>query len=139
MVSGGKKDSGVRPFWDVLVLTTIDTLQQEAFQLQIEEKSQRGELPVDLDIHVICDPPGVRIGELVGRWVSHNMVLFPNTVLVEYAMICSVLQWFPKWGPLLPEGPRAESRGPQSFSQLSGVLGLFKKKTLRIIQFSLRM
>ncbi|XP_067661477.1 fucose-1-phosphate guanylyltransferase-like [Haliotis asinina] len=59
---GRTKDSGVRPFWDVVVITTADEDQRKAFQLQIDDKAERRELPLDLPIHVVTDPPGTRIG-----------------------------------------------------------------------------
>ncbi|XP_071088220.1 fucose-1-phosphate guanylyltransferase-like [Haliotis cracherodii] len=59
---GRTKDSGVRPFWDVVVITTADEDQRKAFQLQIDDKAGRRELPLDLPIHVVTDPPGTRIG-----------------------------------------------------------------------------
>lgn len=51
-----------RKFWDVVLITTADKPQQEAFELQVEEKKKRAELPLDLPIHIVTDPPGIRIG-----------------------------------------------------------------------------
>ncbi|GFS12121.1 fucose-1-phosphate guanylyltransferase [Elysia marginata] len=51
-----------RRFWDVVLITTADKPQQEAFGLQVEEKRNRNELPLDLPIHIVSDPPGIRIG-----------------------------------------------------------------------------
>nr|KAG5711582.1 hypothetical protein BaRGS_016764 [Batillaria attramentaria] len=48
--------------WDVVAITTADDAQREAFQLQLDDKFARNELPLDLPIHVISDPPGPRIG-----------------------------------------------------------------------------
>ncbi|XP_012935083.2 fucose-1-phosphate guanylyltransferase [Aplysia californica] len=59
---GRPKDSSGKPFWDILVITTSDASQKEAFQIQIDEKIKRQELPLDLPIHIISDPPGIRIG-----------------------------------------------------------------------------
>lgn len=63
--SGKKKDSLGRAFWDLVVITTADEAQKEAFQLQIDEKFRRHELPVDLTVHVVPDPPGVRTGNII--------------------------------------------------------------------------
>ena len=52
-----------RKFWDVVLITTADKPQKEAFELQVEEKRNRAELPTDLPIHIVSDPPGVRIGK----------------------------------------------------------------------------
>ncbi|XP_041359640.1 fucose-1-phosphate guanylyltransferase-like [Gigantopelta aegis] len=62
VLRGKNKDSGPRPFWDVVVITTLDEAQRMAFQLQIDEKHRRNELPLDLPILIITDPPGIRIG-----------------------------------------------------------------------------
>ncbi|KAH9495920.1 hypothetical protein Btru_013683 [Bulinus truncatus] len=59
---GKKKDSCGKQFWDVVVITTADAAQEEAFQLQINQKKIRNELPIDLPIHIVSDPEGIRIG-----------------------------------------------------------------------------
>ncbi len=55
----------MRPFWDVVMLTTADEDQRTAFNLQIEDKMERKELPLNLPIYVVADPPGPRIGQQV--------------------------------------------------------------------------
>ncbi|XP_059150865.1 fucose-1-phosphate guanylyltransferase-like [Physella acuta] len=59
---GKKAYNCCRPFWDLVIITTIDEDQKSAFELQIVEKRSRQELPLDLVIHVVSDPPGIRIG-----------------------------------------------------------------------------
>lgn len=50
--------------WDMVVITTADSPQQEAFEAQLEDKKARNELPLDLPIYVVADPPGGRIGKV---------------------------------------------------------------------------
>lgn len=59
---GKAKDSGYMPFWDAVVITTADADQQRAFQLQLTEKLNRKELPIDLPFHIITDPEGPKLG-----------------------------------------------------------------------------
>ncbi|GFO47580.1 fucose-1-phosphate guanylyltransferase [Plakobranchus ocellatus] len=59
---GKSLSKGGHNFWDVVLITTADKPQQEAFELQVEEKRNRRELPTDLPIHIVSDPPGIRIG-----------------------------------------------------------------------------
>ena len=48
--------------WTAVVITTADEAQRHAFEQQIRDKHDRSELPLDLPIHVVSDPPGPRIG-----------------------------------------------------------------------------
>ena len=48
-------------FWDAIVLTTADERQRVSFETQIQVKRRRKEIPL-IDIHVIADPPGAKIG-----------------------------------------------------------------------------
>lgn len=48
--------------WTAVIITTADDAQRHAFEQQIQDKNDRGELPLDLPIHVVSDPPGPRIG-----------------------------------------------------------------------------
>ncbi|KAK6173154.1 hypothetical protein SNE40_016663 [Patella caerulea] len=57
----GKTCTG-EEFWDVAVITTADQSQKKAYEIQIEEKRTRNELPSDLPLIVVADPPGVKIG-----------------------------------------------------------------------------
>ena len=89
---GKPKDNGKKPFWDLVVLTTVDSAQKEAFLLQIEEKRERGELPTDLPIHLVCDPPGVRIGNggstlvaIETLHIKYGSKLFDKKVLLVHA------------------------------------------------------
>lgn len=50
-------------FWDVVVVTSIDENQRDAYELQIREKIERKELPLGIDYKVFSDPPGSKIGE----------------------------------------------------------------------------
>lgn len=49
-------------FWDVVVLTARDDEQRTIFELQIDEKKSRNELPVFVRYYVFADPPGAKIG-----------------------------------------------------------------------------
>lgn len=49
-------------FWDVVVLTASDEDQQKAYEMQIELKLERRELPTGVDYKVYADPPGPKIG-----------------------------------------------------------------------------
>ncbi|XP_064637710.1 fucose-1-phosphate guanylyltransferase-like [Lineus longissimus] len=49
-------------FWDVVVLTTGDAEQQRVFEMQLESKRSRGELPTDVPFHVFSDPPNTKTG-----------------------------------------------------------------------------
>ncbi|KAK7097499.1 fucose-1-phosphate guanylyltransferase-like [Littorina saxatilis] len=48
--------------WNAVVITTADEAQCQAFEQQIRDKHKRQELPLDLPVHVVADPPGPRIG-----------------------------------------------------------------------------
>ena len=50
-------------FWDVVVVTAVDESQREAYERQISEKVDRGELPLGTHYKVFSDPPGSKIGE----------------------------------------------------------------------------
>ncbi|XP_020788756.2 serine/threonine-protein kinase TNNI3K isoform X1 [Boleophthalmus pectinirostris] len=49
-------------FWDVVVVTAVDESQKDAYELQINEKIKRKELPLGIDYKVVSDPPGYKIG-----------------------------------------------------------------------------
>lgn len=49
-------------FWDVVVVTAVDEIQKEAYELQISEKVDRKELPLGIQYKVFSDPPGSKIG-----------------------------------------------------------------------------
>lgn len=49
-------------FWDLVVISTSDDAQKNAFEIQINVKIERGELPIDIPYHVIADPQGSKIG-----------------------------------------------------------------------------
>ena len=51
--------------WNMVVITTADEDQKTAFEDQIKDKIDRLELPLDLPIHIVADPPGPsRIGNI---------------------------------------------------------------------------
>ncbi|XP_050417676.1 fucose-1-phosphate guanylyltransferase [Patella vulgata] len=62
VLRGNSKDCTGEEFWDVAVITTADQSQKKAYEIQIEEKRARNELPSDLPLIVVADPPGVKIG-----------------------------------------------------------------------------
>ncbi|KAM4740099.1 fucose-1-phosphate guanylyltransferase [Anableps anableps] len=49
-------------FWDVVAVTAVDGSQREAYELQIREKVERKELPIEAQYKVFSDPPGCKIG-----------------------------------------------------------------------------
>lgn len=62
---GKDKNSNNCKFWDVVVITTADNAQKRVFELQIESKRKRNELPLNLPIYVVADPPGPKIGVML--------------------------------------------------------------------------
>ena len=62
-----------------------------------------------------------------------------TVVMFNHRNISEVKQWFSKWGPRPPGGPGAECRGSAMVQPNIEVLGTFKKKESRIIEFSLRI
>ena len=50
------------PFWDIVVITALDEGQKNAYDLQLQSKRARGELPLGIKYHVFYDPPGPKIG-----------------------------------------------------------------------------
>jgi len=51
-----------KDFWDVVVITAIDEVQQRYYEHQIDQKKRRGEIPSSVKYHVVPDPPGVKVG-----------------------------------------------------------------------------
>ncbi|XP_068731134.1 fucose-1-phosphate guanylyltransferase-like [Montipora capricornis] len=56
------KDVGDIPFWDAVVITALDESQKEAYEIQVQCKLDRGELPLGVKYLVFHDPPGPKIG-----------------------------------------------------------------------------
>jgi fucose-1-phosphate guanylyltransferase len=50
------------PFWDIVVISALDATQQEAYEIQLEAKQKRKEIPLGVAYHVFHDPPGPKIG-----------------------------------------------------------------------------
>ncbi|KAL9952409.1 hypothetical protein ACROYT_G039659 [Oculina patagonica] len=50
------------PFWDIVVITALDESQKDAYEIQLQSKLARGELPLGVKYHVFYDPPGPKIG-----------------------------------------------------------------------------
>ncbi|XP_064609743.1 fucose-1-phosphate guanylyltransferase-like [Liolophura sinensis] len=61
-IRGKQKKDFPFAFWDVVVITTADDVQKEAYELQLAEKLSRSELPEDVDYHIIADLPGPKLG-----------------------------------------------------------------------------
>ena len=57
----GKQVDG-STFWDIIVLTALDESQRDAYDIQLQFKLARGELPLGVKYHVFYDPPGPKIG-----------------------------------------------------------------------------
>ena len=49
-------------FWDIVVITALDESQKDAYDIQIQSKLARRELPLGVKYHVFYDPPGPKIG-----------------------------------------------------------------------------
>lgn len=56
------KDVHDTPFWDIIVITALDESQRDAYDIQLQSKLARGELPRGVKYHVFYDPPGPKIG-----------------------------------------------------------------------------
>ena len=56
------KDEIACRFWDVVVLTASDADQKLAYEIQIDGKLRRREIPRGVDYLVFADPPGPKIG-----------------------------------------------------------------------------
>ena len=56
------KDVGDTPFWDAVVITALDENQRDAYEIQLQSKLKRGELPLGVKYHAFYDPPGPKIG-----------------------------------------------------------------------------
>ncbi|XP_030640462.1 fucose-1-phosphate guanylyltransferase [Chanos chanos] len=60
-------------FWDLVVVTAADENQKSAYELQINEKLARKELPLGVSYHVFADPSGHKIGN--GGSTMHSLQL----------------------------------------------------------------
>ncbi|XP_060788667.1 fucose-1-phosphate guanylyltransferase [Neoarius graeffei] len=58
-IRGAEVKSG--GFWDLVVITAVDEDQRCWYEVQLQEKIRRRELPLSV-YHVIADPPGYKIG-----------------------------------------------------------------------------
>ncbi|XP_022084453.1 fucose-1-phosphate guanylyltransferase-like isoform X2 [Acanthaster planci] len=56
------KKVGDFPFWDIVVISSMDTSQKLAYELQLQEKLDNEELPLGVDYYVIADPGTEKIG-----------------------------------------------------------------------------
>ena len=56
------REVGDIPFWDIIVITALDESQRDAYDIQLQAKLSRGELPLGVKYHVFYDPPGPKIG-----------------------------------------------------------------------------
>lgn len=63
-VPGAEVKSG--GFWDLVVITAVDEDQRCWYEVQVQEKIRRRELPLSI-YHVIADPPDYKIGEYRNR------------------------------------------------------------------------
>ncbi|CAL1277663.1 unnamed protein product [Larinioides sclopetarius] len=59
---GKKIDLSQTPFWDAVIISASDSSQEKGYQLQIQEKQERREVPLSIPFHVFSDPPGYKIG-----------------------------------------------------------------------------
>ena len=77
------------PFWDIVVITAVDEKQLVAYELQIEAKLSRGELPKGVVYKVVNDPPGPKIGN--GGATLHAIVRLEKDFGTEFLSQCKIL------------------------------------------------
>ena len=82
------KESSV-PFWDIVVVTAVDKKQLLAYELQIDAKLSRGELPKGLIYKVVSDPPGPKIGN--GGATLHAIEQLEKDLGSEFLSQCKIL------------------------------------------------
>lgn len=58
------------PFWDVVVLTAVDSKQKSVYEKQLEEKFGRNELPLGIPFHIVADPEGPKIGIILDQLMT---------------------------------------------------------------------
>lgn len=47
------------------MITTADEIQRNAYQSQIDAKKEKKELPINLEIYIVSDPPGPKLGKSI--------------------------------------------------------------------------
>lgn len=47
------------------MITTADEIQRDAYQSQIDAKKEKKELPINLEIYIVSDPPGPKLGKSI--------------------------------------------------------------------------
>lgn len=47
------------------MITTADEIQRNAYQSQIDVKKEKKELPINLEIYIVSDPPGPKLGKSI--------------------------------------------------------------------------
>ena len=77
------------PFWDVVVVTAVDKKQLFAYELQIEAKLSRGELPNGVIYKVVSDPAGPKIGN--GGATLHAIEELEKGLGAEFLSQCKIL------------------------------------------------
>ena len=68
------------PFWDLVVLSAADEDQRTAFQMQLNEKIERGSLPLGVEYLTFADPGKAKIGK--------NNGLVDCTSLIKVLIFC---------------------------------------------------
>ena len=76
-------------FWDVVVVTAVDKKQLVAYELQIEAKLGRGELPKGVVYKVVSDPAGPKIGN--GGATLHAVEELERDLGQEFLSQCRIL------------------------------------------------
>ena len=76
-------------FWDVVVVTAVDKKQLVAYELQIEAKLTRGELPKGVVYKIVSDPAGPKIGN--GGATLHAVEQLENDLGHEFLSQCKIL------------------------------------------------
>jgi hypothetical protein len=82
------KESSI-PFWDIVVVTAVDQKQLVAYELQIEAKLARGELPKGVVYKVVSDPSGTKIGN--GGATLHAIEQLEKDLGAEFLNQCKIL------------------------------------------------
>ena len=115
-------------FWDIVVITALDEGQKNAYEIQLQSKLARGELPLGVKYHVFYDPPGPKIGNGGSFLVTIGDLL---KIYGEEELVNSKIIMFPAGG-YSQRLPNASVLG-KAFTALP--FGMFKKLSLITVYF----
>ncbi|XP_061680302.1 fucose-1-phosphate guanylyltransferase [Syngnathoides biaculeatus] len=87
-------------FWDVVVVTAADDWQKDAYELQIQAKMERKELPLGIPYKVFSDPLGCKIGN--GGSTLHALQQLSDIYGTTLAKLRVILIHAGGWSQRLP-------------------------------------